>query len=97
MNGDDITNIIGETFGYDEENVPEYKLFDSYIDSIYSAFLEDTIKIAKTLDKSVKYLENGIEGIYKCKKLLNYTQLQAYCNNQKQILNDQPETGGILR
>ena len=65
-------------------------IFDARLDNIYNDFMEDTVQVAKTLDtNSRKLLENGVEQVYKCKKLLNWTVFKNFCDNQKKILKEQ--------
>ena len=65
-------------------------LWDARLDGIYNEFMEDTIVVARSLDDdSRKYLENGVEGVYKCSKLLNWSAFKDFCDNQKLILKEQ--------
>ena len=81
---DDEGNILETTDNSNKSN--EYKVYDIYLDSIYNDFMEDTIQIAKSLDISKTLLENGIENVYKFKKLFNYTSFYKFCENQKQVI-----------
>lgn len=71
------------------DNSDKYKIYEIYLDPIYNDFMEDTVQVARSLDDNSRaLLENGVEKVYKCKKLLNYTSFHSFCENQKKIIAD---------
>jgi len=87
---EEINNI--QTNGSDPIDQTEINdiIFDAHFADIYNEFMEDTVVVARSLDSnSRKLLENGVEQVYKCKKLLNWTAFKNFCDNQKKILKEQ--------
>jgi hypothetical protein len=55
------------------------------LNSIYQTFLEDTRKIISKLENP-GLLENGKPGVPSCKKILNWTTFNDFCDVQRRVL-----------
>lgn len=80
QNEDDILDLES-----DIQSMPQQMVYDLSLNSIYNGCYEDTIKILKTVDNP-SYLENGIPGIIKTSKLLEWGNFKKTIDIQNQII-----------